>query len=254
MRRLGWLLALACSSAWPQARLIPPLVGFLQDSQDRLRPLYGVAGNFLPGGPVLEGVISLAGSVRGTLVKRENELLWLDEAGEPKGRWETPPGEALFGFTRTGEPALVYFPATGRLDRIQADGLRLVAVVRQGVLSVGWAEGGRAALIVEEAGRRRLRLVEAGGGWVVSEFELDVDSGPALLTSEGAMVLAAGGELVVRLADGLERRLALPAPARCLRQLGDGWVEVRLEGEAGRLALRLDQEDGRLYRLPEAGP
>ncbi len=254
MLRLMWLLALSCAWAWSQARVSVPWVGFLQDGEGRLRPVYGVAGNFLPGGSLLEGVVSLAGSARGTLVKRERDLLWLDEAARVKGRWEAPPGEALFGFTPAGEPALVYFTATGGLFRIEAEGLRPVLATDDRVLSVGWAGDDRAALVVEEAGRLRLRLVATAGGWVASEVELGADSGPALLTAEGAMVLAPGAELIVRPADGAEWRLGLPAPAHSLRQLGEGWVEVRLAGEAGRLALRLSQEGGRLYRLPEVGP
>jgi hypothetical protein len=53
---------------------------------------------------------------------------------------------------------------------------------------------------------------------------------------------------VIRTSDGDEHRVKLPSPAKSLRLIGDGWMEMETAREI--LALRLTGESGTLYRFP----
>jgi len=255
MVRPGVLLALAALWAPAQSRLEAPRVGFVLDWENRLRPLYGIAGNFVLGEAVAAGVISAASSTRATLIKLERELVLLDAHGAVRMRWEAPPGGALFAFTPAGEPALVYFSETGELCRIAAgQALAPLWTSRDWLIAVGKPDDGRAALIVRSERGLVLRTLHLASGQLEQESLLALDAGPAVLLPDGLAVYARGPELCVKGRDESERCVSLPTPAEALGQLNQDWVEIVLTAGAGRMALRVGTGSLALYGLPEVKP
>lgn len=105
--------------------LSAPRVGFMLDRSHYVRPVFGMAGNFILGEAVAGygEILSFAFSGKSGLAKTESQLLLLDGGAAITQAFDAPPGEALFAFHADGTPAYCYFEATGELDRIGPDGL-----------------------------------------------------------------------------------------------------------------------------------
>ncbi|MDZ4797750.1 MAG: hypothetical protein SGI92_06285 [Bryobacteraceae bacterium] len=107
MRRITLLLTCLALGAAGQISL--PQIGFVRDLAGSLRPVFGVAGAFMVGEPVLAGVVSAASSgayaVASTgseiVVVTGNEIVWRREA--PDSAVEA------FGFGAGGRPEWVRF-------------------------------------------------------------------------------------------------------------------------------------------------
>lgn len=252
MLRLGALLMMAAAWGAAQSRLEAPWLGLLDDSAGALRPLYGVAGNFVPGEALVQGAISVACTERWALVKLERQVILMEAGGSVRARWEAPPGEALFAFTAEGDPALVYFSQTGELNGIGPEAPAPLAL-KDPPVAVGSLDQERAVLIVRREQGLMWQTLRLASGQVEQESLLAPEGGPAVLLPGPLVVYAQGAELRVQ-AGGGERRLRLPWPAERLRQLSDRWVEIVPSGAAGRMALRVDEESLTLYRLPEVKP
>ena len=195
-----------------------PLVGIARDETNRLRPVYGMAGNFISGQASGEVVISMAFSGKAGLAKTETQLLLFDETGAAVDRYPAPPGIARFAFDANRAPAFCYFESTGELWRIAENGLELVTTPE--------LEPGAQALLSNAHGKDGLALTIAGG-----------------------LVSAAAAGLIWQ-ADGASPiEIPLAGEIRSLEQIGDGWV--RVASADGAYALQIPS--GRLYRLPVAG-
>lgn len=250
MLRLAGLLALAATLGLAQSGLEVPRLGFVRDSGNRVRPLYGIAGNFVVGQALVEGAISVASSDRWGLAKLERQVILLDTGGLVRARWEAPDGEALFAFTAAGEPALAYFSRTGELFRITRDALAPLGICAEPVLAVGVQDGERATLIVRREQGLALRRMHLATGEIEQETLVAPEAELAMLMPGGLTIYTRGAELCMQ--DGASRRcVPLPAAAEAFNQLNGRWVEIILTGAAGRMALRVDEETPALYRLPE---
>lgn len=76
------------------AQIETPRIGFWRDAQSRVRPLHGVAGNFIPGAPVRENVVAFAWYGDGGWLRSANGIERLDASGATVAR--LPDGEARF--------------------------------------------------------------------------------------------------------------------------------------------------------------
>ena len=76
------------------AQIETPRIGFWRDAQSRVRPLHGVAGNFIPGAPVREDVVAFAWYGDGGWLRSANGIERLDASGATVAR--LPDGEARF--------------------------------------------------------------------------------------------------------------------------------------------------------------
>jgi hypothetical protein len=119
MNRLLLLTTIFAAAAI--AQLSSPRAGFVRDRSGALRPVLGIAGNFVTGDPIAEGVISAGFGKTVGYAKKESELLVL-RSGEIVERMEAPRGEAIFYPDRRGEIAEIYFPETRELWRAQKSG------------------------------------------------------------------------------------------------------------------------------------
>lgn len=85
MRRASFILIAVAGVLLAQSAISPPLAGFIRCEDGKLRPVYGLAGNFVLGAPVAEQrrrmparqaetALSLPGGAR--LLGEENELVY----------------------------------------------------------------------------------------------------------------------------------------------------------------------------------
>ncbi len=90
MRRASFILIAVAGVLLAQSGISPPLAGFIQCEDGKLRPVYGLAGNFVLGAPLpqqrrlmptrqAETALSLPGGAR--LLAEENDLVYRQADG-----------------------------------------------------------------------------------------------------------------------------------------------------------------------------
>jgi len=79
------------------AQIETPRMGLWRVAKSRVRPLHGVAGNFIPGAAVREGVVAFAWYGDGGWLRSADGIERLDASGATVAR--LPDGEALFSAT-----------------------------------------------------------------------------------------------------------------------------------------------------------
>jgi len=212
-----------------------PDVGILVDPSGSLRPVQGVAGNFLVGVPAALGILSAACAERLCLAKTDSKIL---SAG---GETDAPPGPAIFGLD--GKEAIVYFLETHSFARW-----------RDGVLDpLDWAVDGEVLSIRVRDGTAEIAVRREEDAWIIRPDGavvawIALTRGPVLLLTDGVL-FAMADSIVFRRADGAEFRFSLPG-TNSIAQMGPHYAAVR----AGALtyALRTDAGRERLFLLPAA--
>lgn len=232
-----------------QDPLTAPLLGLLRDAQRRLLPVYGMAGTFLPGAALRGGVVSAAFSGVAGMIKTDREIITLDGSGQPLQSFATPAGPALFAFDAKGQPAWSYLPATRQLLPIARDPVDLSDL--PGEIFALRTSGEQIQVVVAREGALWLVRISPDGQ-VLAEDALPglPASGPAILWGEDLIAVADGSDLVIRRGFADDQRVTLPAPARDLELLGQGWIRIGQSDDAPALALRLGKDGPQVYRLP----
>ncbi len=95
MRNL--LLVFFALGSFAIGQIDAPRLGFWRDPQNRVRPLYGIAGSFVPGAPVRADVLAFAWYGDGGWLRTEAGTERLDAAGDTVAR--LPAGPARFSPT-----------------------------------------------------------------------------------------------------------------------------------------------------------
>lgn len=239
-------------AATGRAQISAPEAGCVVDREGALRPLYGMAGIFVPGEAVTPGVISAACSDRLALVKTEYELELRDAQLHLIARWPAPGGPARFAFPTTGMGALVYYPQTGDLVRINGNRppRPLAFALPDEVLAIASPDSTHVMAVVSGGGIRLVR-VSLSNGAIDQETEIAGGSGPAWLHRDGTLVYGDGAEVVMVRPGGSPRRWTLPAPASAICQVDEHLAGIVLDKGAPAV-LTLEEGRERLLRLPEA--
>jgi hypothetical protein len=248
------------AAACGQSSLAPPQIGFIQDGRGGLRPVLGLAGNFLVGRPESLGVICAAYSGSYGLVKSDSMLTVTDQHGREINRADAPPGPALFAFTVAGAPALVYFEQSESLVRWDGRSFREVPfgaakIAGESVIAIAAPGPEVARLVVNHSGELWELDVRTDTGAVVSRTALPGVSGPVLLFATDELVYGYSRGFVIRNRDGSEKQVAARLPKEfTLQQIGFGWVGVsdRVNRRLFALCLRPGRET--YYELPGARP
>ena len=255
--RASWAaLSIVACVAWAQTALAPPEVGFMRDSSDSLRPVHGIAGNFLLGDPVAAGVVSAGYSGSFGLIKSGPAVMVMDRTGSIIASSEAPDGPAQFAFSRTGEPAWAYLSTGGTLLAWDAGAFAPVpfdAVALGGpVIAIAAADSEHAALIVQRDDGLWDVRVQRATGEIDRQSAIGGVTAPVLMLASGDLVYAETDGLVVRKPDASERHIAAALPASfAFQQMGDEWIQVRdLTGDA-QLAIRITENREQVYQLPE---
>jgi len=255
MRAILATLSLMAGVAYAQT-LSPPQVGFLQDAANSFRPVYGIAGNFLPGDPVAGGVVSAAYSGSYGLIKTSSAVIVTDRAGLLAASNSQPDGPALFAFRRSGEPALAYMPAANAL--LAWDGATFhpvpfdLTIAASAILSIAAPNPSQATIIVQRDDGLCDVRIDLATGDLVAQTALPGVAAPALMLANGDLVYADGNGIMLRKRDGSEQHISAQLPASfALQQMGDGWIQLRDLGSSRQFAIRVTQNREQYYQLPE---
>ncbi len=240
---------LACV-AWTQGPDVPRL-GWARSANGALRPIAGLAGNFVPGEPVVKETISAASSGAWTMAKTDRELIVLDRDGAERSRVPAASGGALFAFKPGGEPAAVYFPESGSL-LLWSEGQFRTASWRlsedEPVLALACPSDGTISCAVRRGGLIWLVNRDDADGRILLERALPGVTAPLLLFADGAILSGDGSSLAHRMPDGFERRTELPGTVVSLAEMGDSWVTA---ATAKRIfAVRLAGAVPAVFELP----
>jgi len=230
----------------------------MRDATDSLRPVYGMAGNFLLGDPAVVGVVSAGYSGSSGWVKTSSTVAVIDKTGSIVRSTAAPDGPALFAFARTGEPALTYLIATNTLLVWNVGAFNILpfdatALGANAVLSIAAPDSGHAAMIVQrDDGLWDVRVLLVTGEIDAQTALLGV-AAPVLMLSTGEIVSSDSDGIVLRKTDGSERHISAVLPASfALQQMGEGWLQVQDLASGRQFAIRIAQNREQSYQLPEA--
>jgi len=250
MKALLITLAMTPVAMW--AQLAAPQVGFIQDSGNALRPVYGLAGNFVLGDSAMTDVEAASFSGLFGLVKTASTLIVIHREGQVVASQDAPAGPALFAYSRTGAPALVYLPDAGILLQ-WAEGVfkQVPFVPSTNVLSIASIDVGQAAFILQrDDGLWDVRILLSSGE-TISQTALLGITAPALMLATGDLLYSDANGIVVRRPDGSEKHIDAQLPATfAFQQMGDGWIQVRDLATQQQYAVRLKEGNEQFYALP----
>lgn len=207
--------------AWAQSGIETPAVGAVVDSSGILRPVQGVAGNFLLGRAIASGVLSAACSAEVCLAKTDSRIVSLS------GETEAPSGPAIFGLD--GSNAVIFFPHSRTFARWHDNTLD----------PLDWTVEGEVLSILLVNGQAQIAVRREGDS-----------NRPVLLLPEGVL-FATEEEIVLRRRDGTESRFQL-ADVETITRMGEHYAAI-LAGHT-MYALRTDAGREQLYQLPGNAP
>jgi hypothetical protein len=256
MKPLLMVLILA-AAACAQPALAPPQVGFLQDGANSFRPVFGIAGNFVLGDSVLNGVTDASYSGSFALLKTDTSVIAVDSQGQVLGAMDAAAGPADFAFFSDGSPAFVYLPGPNLLFEWYGTGFQMVPFDCQlfppsAVLAISAPDRAHVAFLIQrDHGPWEIGvLVETGEA--DSQAALSGAGTPALRLSSGELIYTDANGAVIRKSDATEVHLAAQLPANfTLAQMGAGWVELSDASSSARFAIRVAPGREGLFVLPE---
>ena len=247
------LAAAACA----QPALAPPQVGFLVDGANSVRPILGIAGNFLLGGVAFPGVLSAAHSGAYGLLKTDHSVIAIDSQGQALSALDAPPGPAFFAFFQDGSPAFAYVPSANLLFQWYGSSFQMIRFDCQifpaaAVVGISAPDSAHVAFLIQrqDSAWEVRFLVESGES--DSQTALPGVNAPALRLASGELVYSDSNGIDVRRPDGSEIHLnAQLPPSFSLAPIGAGWIAVSDLASPARLAVRLTAGHEGLFSLPE---
>ena len=237
----------------------PPRVGFAATAGGALRPVDGVAGNFLLGPPVASQVISQAFSGSFGLLKTDSALTAFDHQGNILATTDAPPGPAMFAFLPNGVTALAYIPSTGTLIEWRGTvfatlPFRPANSAAEPVLAIALPNVHEASFLIQRSDgiwQVNLPLTRARG---MSQKALPGVMAPILALPSGDLVYTAAQGIVLRHPDASEVLIPGQVPSKSsLDQMSSDWVLLSDSDSGRHYAIRLTPGREGFYQLPEAG-
>lgn len=247
----AFLITLSLTPVAMWAQLTAPQVGFIQDSADALRPVYGLAGNFVLGDSVAANVEAASFSGSFGILKTTSALVVIDRQGQVVASQDAPAGPALFAFSRNATPALAYLPNVNVLLQWSDGVFQQVPLASANVLSIAAVDSDQAAFVLQrDDGLWDVRILLSTGE-VISQTALLGVAAPALMLATGELLYGDANGIVVRKLDGSEKHIDAQLPATfAFRQMGDGWIQVRDLATQQQYAVRLTDGKEQFYALP----
>jgi hypothetical protein len=257
-----WIAALflVLPGAWAQPAIAPPHLGFVEDSARALRPVYGLAGNFVLGPSVAAKIISQAFSGSLGLMKTDSSLATFDSQGKLLASMDVAPGPALFAFSPSGATALAYIASSNSLVEWRGSTFAPVSVncdvgSADAVLALAFPSPFEASLFVQRKDTLWELNLPLGTVGTVSQKALIGVHAPVLALPSGDLVYPAADGIVVRRTDASEVHIAASLPASfSLQQMNQDWVQLTdLHGSA-RFAIHTTPGREGFYQLPSSNP
>jgi len=251
------LISLSMLAAQPALR--PPQMGFASVSDGTLRPVYGVAGNFVLGPSVATTVLSQAFSGSLGLLKTDTTLKAFDAQGHVLGTSDAAPGPALFAFSPDGVTALAYIATSNTLMEWSRNSFATVPIRPETsaydlVIAIAFPNAFEASLIVQRNTAIWQVQLPFTRAKVVSQKPLAGVTAPVLALSSGDLVFTNAQGLMLRHPDGSDVHIPGPLPSNfSLQQMGAEWVQLSDLESSRRFAIRIATGREAFYQLPEAG-
>jgi hypothetical protein len=246
-------------SAAAQSGIKPPQLGFAGNRDGTLRPVYGVAGNFILGPSVAGQVISQAFAGSLGLLKTDSTLAVFDGQGKVLAATDAAAGPAVFGFSLDGLTALAYMASSNTLvewasGEFAAIPFRPEISATDVVLAIALPNALEASLIVQRNDGIWEVQVPFAGATAASQKALVGVTAPVLALPSGQLVYGDTGGIVLRNPDGSEVHIAAQLPAKfSLQQMDGGWVQLSDLGAPRRFAIRVVAGREGFYQLPAEG-
>ena len=220
-----------------------------------LRPVYGIAGNFILGPSVARGVLSQAFSGSLGLLKTASTLAAFDAQGHMLASTNAASGPALFAFSPDGAPALVYLPSNNTLIEWAAGKFEILPY-RPGpgiVLAIALPNAFEASLVVQRSDGIWQVQLPFTRSRIDSQKAVPGVTAPVLAIASGDLVYADAKGIVLRKPDNSELHIAVQLPAKfSLTQMDSDWVQLSDLASPRRYAVRLTPGREGFYQLPEA--
>jgi hypothetical protein len=247
------IFALA-SHAHGQPAIVPPQLGFVQDSARSLRPVYGVAGNFILGPSVAGHVISEAFSGSVGLLKTDSSLSAFNSQGRLLASVDVSSGPALFAFSPGASTALAYIASNNTLFAWRGDGFASTSlndnIAAENVLAIASPTASQVSLLLQR--NDTVWQLNLGS---VSEAALPGVHAPLLALPSGDLFFRDTGGIVIRRPDGSEVHVPATLPVNLsLQQMSREWVQLTDLNSNARFAVRTTQGREGFYQLPEITP
>jgi len=255
MKQLSIAILLAATAA-AQTSIHPPQLGFAAISGGPLRPVYGLAGNFILGPSVAGNVLSQAFSGSLGLLKTAATLAAVDAQGRILASTGAAPGPALFAFSPDGVTALAYLASSNTL--IEWTGGHFATVPFRPepdiVVSIALPNAFEASLIVQRNDGIWEVKFPFTHARVVSQKALMGVTAPVLALASGDLVYADSKGILLRKPDNSELHIPGRLPEKfSLNQMDSDWVQLSDLASPRRFAIRLTPGREGFYQLPEAG-
>jgi hypothetical protein len=235
----------ALASAQPG--ILPPRIGFVYGATHSIRPMFGIAANFIAGDPIAADVVSSAFSGSFGLLKTEDTVIVMDASGQTIVTLDAPSGSALFGFSRDGAPALAFFPSKKLL--LQWNGTAFDPVTFETpdpVLSISSRDPGFADLIVQRDDTLWEVRIQLAGGLTLRQAALVGVRAPALLLASGDLIYRDSGGVVIRRPGQSEVQIPADLPGQFqFRQMSSEWIQIN------DIAVRITPSRECIFSLPE---
>jgi len=250
-------LFLVCAGAWAQPAIAPPQIGFVEDGAHRLRPAYGLAGNFILGPATSGQIVSEAFSGTVGLLKTDSSLAAFNSQGKLLASIHAAPGPALFAFSPGGATALAYVASDNALFEWRGSAFAPVSLIwpdtiHDTVLAIAFPSPLEASLFVERRGCVWQLNFPLDSFGTLSHNALSVVQAPMLALPLGDLIYRDTGGLVVRRTDATEVHIAAALPARfSLQQMNQDWVQLTDLNGSARFAIRTTPGREDIYQLPE---
>ena len=259
MKGAAWTVAFFATLAAALAGLAPPQIGFAQDSVNSLRPVYGVAGNFVLGDAAADGVVAAAFSGLYGLLKTDSSVLATDRLGQVLASFDAEAGPALFAFSSNGAPAFVYLSESGTLLQWRNGAFARVfldsAALAGPVAAIAAPDLDHAEFFVQRESDLWDVRISLDNGQVDSQSVLAGITAPLLALPSRDFVYSDSSGLILRRADASEIHIAAHLPERfSLQQMGEEWLQIRDLDDGHSLAVRIAAGKESSYQLPDVSP
>ncbi len=254
MKQFSLVIVLAASAA-AQTSIHPPQLGFVAISGGSLRPVYGIAGNFILGPSVAGSVLSQSFSGSLGLLKTASTLAAFDAQGHMLASTNAASGPALFAFSPDGVTALVYLPDGNTLIEWAGGKFETLPFRSEPdiVLAIALPNAFEASLIVERSDGIWQVELPFTRSRVNSQKALPGVTAPVLALASGDLIYADAAGIVLRKPDNSELHIAGQLPKEfSLTQMDRDWVQLSDLASLRRYAIRLTAGREGFYQLPEA--
>lgn len=250
-----WIAVLLLASAAARAQtLAVPRLGFVQNGPRELRPVYGVAGNFLIGPATAANIITVAFGGSFGLLKTASSVSAFDCKGEILASMGAASGPALFAFSPNGLTGLAYIESSKSLLEWRGGSFAALPLPFETgvVVALAFPASSQASLIVQRDESIWQIDIPIDATGAASERALTGVHAPLLLLPSGDIVYRDPAGIVIRRIDASEVHMAASLPKMfSLHQMNREWVQVTDSTSSAGIAIRTTPGREALYRLPK---